>query len=791
MNLSGNDLFDAHTDLLATLARAGEVSSAPLGTRLDKRTAMASFNILAERHLVKLLKTSIMTGAGNTRPVLIVHLPDISQPRLNLFLASLGRNQAANHPTKLLIKVDTPVTYGAVVSRARQKHQSTGSLHLTAQVDEVRQTAAKEEKAEELFQHDDKTIKDFLRTEKTTVGQIFGFKVARLQRARTAHLCAMQAFETSENISAHVVSRELRILDMSYFYSDVTLDTFCSIICVPEFSEELARFYATSEGKNTLIKEIPESLGTILRIRLLRTRSKLLDIFETLRSLDLVEKLYPTSREAPDIMCLSTDGQPAVFDTSPSEWTRTPSVYTCSIWRFKSIAPIRLWSISDDQPLVWKQVELTDTTKVISFWNDLQTACMDPQTCEKITTDLQATTLGFADAPAKLARVLRRKSSWNSAYSFTWHQEHYLRRFIAPNMAEISINDADNEFIKRISGVVSAPENAVREHYLRLIENMQSMAKRKKDRADQQRLNELDTIKRLEAGKLSLQQKAKAAKQRKEKRWQDMVSRVHPEPMHGSVEIRVRRLRSAFMQSAKSDVYEKWEDDIRGAIHEARLLTSELLATSKTSRLVSRLRLTPKAKSEVRSVTALIAQQTKTNSASLASKPRKSVSESRELKNCCKEYSCNTVPDHELGVQRRRHRFHWDDEFDDLARDAYVVIRARVQPNARLDWGAVSQVFPALPINSFRARVNSLKSGDEAYFQRLENYWKDIWIDHRGTEDLPDNDPASLTNFDLARHIEFLRYHVDKDALWVASILTSEVIFANVSTQKGGSGTTD
>lgn len=49
--------------------------------------------------------------------------------------------------------------------------------------------------------------------------------------------------------------------------------------------------------------------------------------------------------------------------------------------------------------------------------------------------------------------------------------------------------------------------------------------------------------------------------------------------------------------------------------------------------------------------------------------------------------------------------------------------------------------------------------------KRLEDQWYTIWLQYRGTPHLPDEDPISPSNFNLINHIEFLRKHVDKNAL--------------------------
>lgn len=49
--------------------------------------------------------------------------------------------------------------------------------------------------------------------------------------------------------------------------------------------------------------------------------------------------------------------------------------------------------------------------------------------------------------------------------------------------------------------------------------------------------------------------------------------------------------------------------------------------------------------------------------------------------------------------------------------------------------------------------------------KRLEDQWYTIWLQYRGTSHLPDEDPISPSNFNLINHVEFLRKHVDKNAL--------------------------
>jgi oxalate---CoA ligase len=72
-----------------------------------------------------------------------------------------------------------------------------------------------------------------------------------------------------------------------------------------------------------------------------------------------------------------------------------------------------------------------------------------------------------------------------------------------------------------------------------------------------------------------------------------------------------------------------------------------------------------------------------------------------------------------------------------------------------------------------RQRIASLKevSSNEVYMRRLEDEWYRLWKQYRGSEHLSDPNPQSQTDFDLIKHIQFLRNFVDKNALCVQRYL--------------------
>jgi oxalate---CoA ligase len=117
-----------------------------------------------------------------------------------------------------------------------------------------------------------------------------------------------------------------------------------------------------------------------------------------------------------------------------------------------------------------------------------------------------------------------------------------------------------------------------------------------------------------------------------------------------------------------------------------------------------------------------------------------------------------------------RRRFPWTKEYDELARDAATIIRARcLQLRKPLNWAALELIFPAIPRNSVRQRCSKLEEapGMDTYLQRLQTRWTELWSQYRNTPFLADPDLNTVTNFPIIEHVEFLRKHIDKTSLYV------------------------
>ncbi|KAG6866027.1 hypothetical protein C0991_009436 [Blastosporella zonata] len=727
VNIQTKDFFEEHIALLEVMTKAGEPTSAPAGTRTDKRTAVSTFNNLEKRGRIKQLRTSVMTHTGVRRPACIVYLPSVSQEKLNAFLADLSRGvQSAPHPGNF-VKIDEHVEYGADPTSIPRGALPLQLLQMEQPGDDRKERWSKNvARADQLFSYDDSVIRDVLLTERTTLAQLYGFIVGKAVRSRELHLSTLDAFEKG-NTSSNIISHEKRIVDLSFFCHDIPLGLYCSLVSSLSHGDELSQYIATTEGRQTLVRDLPSNINTTLQIGRSRGRSRFLDILETLRALNLATPLQASSSDNPWITCAEREGTPHAFDVASLEgWTVSTPMAAPSYWHFNGIAPLHVWAASEASPPFWQDVPTGTTVDAMNFWRLLQDASTKPDTA---TSPNVVSTTGLTTVPVSVARSLRRQVSWNSDYILTWHQTQYLRQFADSATGNTPLQDEDegNTQIEKISWVISAPQPTVRDFYhathLKLLRDIEKLRKKTTQSSVEKK------AKKAAATKASLAKKAADARLQREEEWDALIQRLHPEPLEPAAEVRIRRIRVRFLQAGSTKGLGKWEDEISEAVREASMAAKKILKG--TSKRIFPARTVP------------IPMDTAPLTIAV-NPPEKPVQTLIDMQ------GPPLAPRPEKAKRKRKGK---------NAEGSLLL----------LDWAAFEQVFPAVPRNTVRQRLAHIREtpGNEAYLNRLEDRWYEIWMQHRGTPLLPDEDPMSASNFNLIQHVEFLRQHVDKNALRV------------------------
>ncbi|KAI0374486.1 hypothetical protein BV20DRAFT_961659 [Pilatotrama ljubarskyi] len=747
MNTSCKEFYEAHAALVDTITRAGEVASTRPGTRIDKRTLEATLAALDTKGKVKVMTTMVPNPTGSTRSVRIVYLPETSPEALSGFLANLSESVQPIYAPNLKT-LDEPLAYGGGRDKAKIKARPSMSLkHTDDQVQlEVRAT--------ELFSRDDQAIRDTLLTEKNTVAQLYGYIVGKAARARALHMLTVDVLEKG-SASSQIVSPDSRIVNFAYYHTDISVSAYCSLVAVTQPNDELGQLLQSPEGQAMPVQELTDSLRSALAPAQSRSRARLLSLLDMLRVLDLVTPLVPSESPNPAITCISVSDHPATFDIAP------PGPYTPSTapmyWRFNDIAPIRLWALPHGLPPIWKVATLSTSEQTAAYWSDLERVSVDVAFAEGI---LGAVPPPAEDAPEDVtvvAKTLRRPISWSATYNLSWYQTEYLRRYIDPATGHTPLEDEDGgeAQLNRLSWVISASKDVIvnyfakaRKKHLRDLKKVETRISKGKQKAGE------------DAGAV-LARRAAEAKEQRERDWEEMLRRVHPGELRSSAAQRIQRLKTKFVQGAGKPS-EKWEGRIAEAIREADMVAEKLLP-AQTSVLPPM----PMAKPVLPTPVVTATQEKDVDELIAAQGPR--AEQEARIKKSKKGKEKDTGVS---GQTPRRHRFLWNREYDELVRDASVIIKARCRGGTRLDWGALEQVFPAVPRNSVRQRLVHLKEtpGTDTYLSRLEDKWYELWVQHRGTDVLPDPDPESASNFDLATHVKFLRKHIDKNAIRVGFV---------------------
>ncbi|KAK7019694.1 hypothetical protein VNI00_017994 [Paramarasmius palmivorus] len=759
-NTHTKEFYDEHTALVDQLVKAGEPASGPIGIRTDKRTVAAAFNSLESRGKVKQITASVSVGVGTTRAMVIVYLPDLPEEKLNEFLATLGQPPPAPSQAPAPRKLDVPMEFGSA-SRRNKPFTPVQLLEGSAKEGEGKERhrwSKSTEYSEKLLDRSDEEIRSVLLAERTTLGQAYGSIMGKALRTRELHLIALSAFESMYN-SVYIVSHEKRIIHLAYLARDLPLPVYLKIVPPHEHSEEVYNYLKTEAGKTTFVRDLPSNISTKLGVGRSRARTKLLDSLKILNYLGIVTPVQESESSQPWLTCPRKGEHPTNFEKA-SVGDRNPTTPTIApvYWVFNEIAPAYQWGTSDITPPFLGDFPIGSVTAATEYWSTLRDACIGPPSQLPIPSTMQSTT-GPLVIDASIIRTLRRPVAWDHNYVLTWHQTQYLKRFIDIPAQSTPLDEAESR-IGHLAWVVSAPPEAVREYY----ESMLGKLEKERERAHKRTKKEAAAKREEEAiaAKAALAKKAEEAKRQRENDWDTLLQRVHPEPLKDAAVSRIKRIRTRFLQStATSKDTEKWEKEIEAAIREADMMAKKVLKKVFTKKPPVAVIAPPVAANPPeKSLRELIAEQGPPVNRPPPPPPKKrrkiGADEGDETP------SKSNIP-------QKRYRFQWNREYEELARDASAIIKARCRDAPRLDWGAFEQVFPAVPKNTVRQRVAHMRESTAygTYLQRLEDKWYDIWVQHRGTVHLPDGDPTSATNFNLVEHIEFLRKHVDKNALRV------------------------
>ncbi|TFK57634.1 hypothetical protein OE88DRAFT_1620407 [Heliocybe sulcata] len=767
---SGKDFLDAHVVMIQRMTNAGEPTSAPVGSRLDRRTIEATLNNLESRGKVKTLKTIVKLPTGSNRPARISYLPSLPQEQLEAFLSNVGRNlPLPNIQPPAIKKVDEVMEFvpGQNVERAALPLQL---LRLDKPSDNDDERWSRNlARADQLFNYDDDTIRNVLLTENHTRAQLYGFKVGKMTRAREVHLHMLGRFAAGED-SPRIVSLEDRIVHFSYFFTDLPIQRYFAVVSALAYDDRLSELLKSDSGKRTPVGDIEPDLHRLLQVGRARARARIFDILEMLCDLELATALEPSIEENAHITCALKGDHPFKYSIASLE-ERTPQSAPL-YWRFHASAPIRLWAVADKSPPLWREVSLANESEGLLYWQELQRVSTDGNYARQLMCPGDEGTHDSSGKAPAVSKSVRRDIAWTESYVLSWHQSQYLKKFVDPDTGQtpLEYESGIEEALQRICWVVCAPTEVVRDFFTILRSRRLLEIEAAHRKAEQKAAT--DKGRRNAEVKALLAQKSAEERAKREQEWETLVKHVHPDPLPETTTRRLRFMKSRFLQAGSGIENQLWEEDVSRAIQDAKFSAERILPKTSKEPPPPRVakgisELTPGPPPPTHPPT-LIPNAPEESVEVLVSRQPSIIRNKPEVK--------EKMPRRKRGEQghtleedkQKRRRFQWTKEYDELARDASIIIRARCR-GTRIEWTAFDQVFPCVPRNSVRQRFVSLREepGAETYLQRLEEKWHELWSKYRRSVFLPDSDPITPSNFDLVRHIDFLRRHIDKNAIRV------------------------
>jgi hypothetical protein len=559
VHLGSKEFLDAHVALLGTLASAGEPTSGVPGIKVDKRTIENTFECLENRGKVKILKTAIVTVTGAQRPARIIYLPTVVQSELDTFLAELGKGPHGA-PYSATASVAPSLPPGDL--KAKRPAQPLRLLQSERGVDNIGRWSKSSDRADQLFQSDDQTIHDVLLTERTTLAQLYGFIPGKMMRVRQLHLATLDTFEPCHNSPTPALAAK-RVVNFSQYFRGFPVGVYCSLVSTLVQSDELSQILSTEEGRQTLIKDLPQSLQTLLQIGRPRSRERLLELFEILHHLNLATPLQSSDSPNPRIRCESNGVDPSSFDTFDGDVSSTTYRTAPDYWLFHDDAALHLWVLSIAPLPFWKTVSVSGRLDASIYWNELQSACESKTFAQTVTRGSPSRSIV---PDYSFARTIIRGASWNGTYALSWHQRQYLKRFISRRSDDVPLQDEeDSPTLEMVSWIISAPSSIVKD----FLQKERASQLRELDKA---RLrtpgNEVDKehAEKMAQEKELLAKKAVDAKVRKEREWEAILSAVHPGALEGAAVTRVARVRKRYLQSGMASDRSRWEGEVRDAI---------------------------------------------------------------------------------------------------------------------------------------------------------------------------------------------------------------------------------
>ncbi|KAN0065499.1 hypothetical protein ACQY0O_001336 [Thecaphora frezii] len=613
----------------------------------------------------------------------------------------------------------------------------------------------------------DRLRSDFQRDEKA-VKQYLGHPLASVARVVVFHLACIMAINAGT--SAKVQSEPLPTIDISYFWSNVTLELFLGICGPRVYSTSVESAYLDPATRQVSVSELSKDVRA---------------------ALGLPSDVHAAPSEAIQIAVYSLAAQlesMAVFGAVRDEDAKIAagsSTVPSTTFELKSRVPLYNWKCAGSSKPVLSVVDVgPDIERARNFWRATAQICIG-----RVLPSSKATQSIEGFEAANVARGvhpdLLDSRAWRNVHSLRPVQRKFLQRFVQPG-GEIP----SDELAELASRICLVPVGAVKRFWTALsaATDEQGIGAKTRKRfvywpieiRDVQ-LEQLETRKiemraqRETLGRQATLQKARALRARRAQAYDDALQeafRAAPaaEALRSKIEWALRSIRKRYIESHPGFNLEETRRAIRRIVSSASGVRVKLP------------HIRPSADDAEDAAAPEDGEEDPTDSgetSGVGRRRRRSKAQQKRARAKGEKKARRSVRDERPTTSRRGaiSAHYWTPQRNELLRDAAVILRARDRARGRSDWTALLQILndgeqylaKGFVQRQWKQRFLRMRSefGEEGYLSALERKWIDLSNEARLNGELSDPHYPSAFDFDLQEHIDFLRARIDKNAIYL------------------------
>lgn len=718
--LTEHKLWLAHKAWTYKVAGSDTLHAPPVGYLMDRNVFKRTRTRLLDDGRLKSTVAAAPSATGRWTKNIIDYLPDLTPSALQAYIRSLAViTQVATTPKA------TPTQKIAAASFTEVRLPVGGRGPLL----EASHTALGDS---DISPEDRRAA---MLKETNVIGFLYGYLSGRVARAQVLHQAIARAIATQDTLA--VLSRTPRVFTIPLLTESITIGEWVTVVPTSWYSEAFIDWMKDPLHRQTLLRDMPKELRPPAGFGGHRAKQHIQTLLDLMVTLQLITPLIPAEGPEADLIVHSAAGEDYRFRIAPSTATMH--------YVFHDYAPIFRIS-SDDLPLLGEQ-PLLQSDDIPQYWSRLQTVSLESSTSGFESSNLQAdqptSRHAFPDARGPhhtdydlnfgRARPLRNPLKWSSDLKPHPAQKAALDKLVDHQTGERKVVSAED--VSAFAWEWALPADWVESYLSRQSETIRSRAT---ERA--QRLQEAakKTFERREQAQKALLTKLAAQQQHTKQQWEARIKRIGEKVGVG------------------------FSKDLVDFISRQSLMTVKHRGLTDTD-VEHSVRVYARSKGMGSGITGFsTAVQSGVPRPRFTRRPRKDKKVKGKRR---KRSEGEKLLELMTANGARRNRRAWNHEEDELLLDSEAIIRARNRgiPNNR-GRAAVAQVLGQGSAQIWNGRLKKILAapGKFAYLERLSDVWYDLWNQHRGTAELPDEDPKSNTNFDLRKHIDFLRSKVNK-----------------------------